>query len=276
MQWESVGKAGIQQFLGYLRRECPKGRWGNPHETRALSSGTVKSYHSSLRTFCNWCIAEGFLTSSPMENMPAPIDRPDQVQPFTQNELELLENSAKKNRKVTRRDEAIFLLLLDTGIRASELCSLSVKDINMASSSLRVEFAKGGKARTLPFSRDTKRVLFEYLKEYDSHPDDPVFLCLRGPGVGNRLARLGLLHLIYRWGENAGITRARCSPHTFRHTFAVSFLRNGGDVFTLKELLGHTSLAMVNRYVALSQADLSRQHSQHSPVNSFKKTKGKK
>jgi site-specific recombinase XerD len=66
----------------------------------------------------------------------------------------------------------------------------------------------------------------------------------------------------------------RCSPHTFRHTFAISFLRAGGNVFTLKEMLGHTSLAMTNRYVAIAQADISKQHAQFSPVKTFKKAKG--
>jgi site-specific recombinase XerD len=60
-------------------------------------------------------------------------------------------------------------------------------------------------------------------------------------------------------------------PHTFRHTFAVMFLRAGGNTFTLQQLLGHTSLAMTNRYVALAQADIENQHRQFSPADHLKK-----
>jgi integrase/recombinase XerD len=72
-------------------------------------------------------------------------------------------------------------------------------------------------------------------------------------------------------GRVAGIQSARCSPHTFRHTFAVEFLRGGGNVFSLKELLGHTSLTICNRYIALAQADLERQHRQYSPADRLRK-----
>ena len=61
----------------------------------------------------------------------------------------------------------------------------------------------------------------------------------------------------------------RCSPHVFRHTFAIEFLRAGGNVFTLKELLGHTSLTISNRYVALADADIERQHRLFSPVEAI-------
>ena len=73
------------------------------------------------------------------------------------------------------------------------------------------------------------------------------------------------------FGGAAVIEATRCSPHTCRHYFAVEFLRAGGNVFTLKELLGHTTLTMVNRYVQLAQADLEAQHRQFSPADRLKR-----
>lgn len=81
------------------------------------------------------------------------------------------------------------------------------------------------------------------------------------------MKRSGLLQLIRRLGRKAGIQATRCSPHTFRNTFAVEFLRGGGNLFSLQQLLGHSSLSMTNRYVALAQGDIENQHRQFSPAD---------
>ena len=88
--------------------------------------------------------------------------------------------------------------------------------------------------------------------------------------AGAGLTRTGLRVLIGRLGKVAKVETTRCSPHTFRHTFSVEFLRAGGNVFTLQQLLGHTHLHMTNRYVALAQADIENQHRQFSPVARLK------
>lgn len=70
-----------------------------------------------------------------------------------------------------------------------------------------------------------------------------------------------------RLGKAAKVSGVRCSPHTFHHTFAVSFLRHGGNVFTLQQMLGHASLDQTNQYVNLAQADIENQHRQFSPAD---------
>jgi integrase len=85
------------------------------------------------------------------------------------------------------------------------------------------------------------------------------------PG-GKALARSGLLQLDERLGQAAKVGAVWCSPHLFRPTFAVSLIRNGGSAFSLTEMLGHTSLARSNRYLALAEADLESQHQRFSPV----------
>ena len=82
---------------------------------------------------------------------------------------------------------------------------------------------------------------------------------------------MGVRQIVERAGKVAHIEAMRCSPHTFRHTMAVTFLRNGGQVFALKKILGHTDLNMTNRYVALVQADIAKQHRQFSPVDNLKR-----
>jgi integrase/recombinase XerD len=116
------------------------------------------------------------------------------------------------------------------------------------------------------FQKTTARALWNYLREEEREPNDPLFLSERG----EQLTRSGLLQLIERLGSTARITAARCSPHTFRHTFSVEFLRAGGNVFSLQQMLGHTALHMTNRYVTLAQADIENQHRQYSPVERLK------
>ncbi|MCP4605368.1 MAG: site-specific integrase, partial [Proteobacteria bacterium] len=75
--------------------------------------------------------------------------------------------------------------------------------------------------------------------------------------------------IIHYIGTKAGITGVRCSPHTFRHTFAVTFLRNGGDLFTLQRIMGHETLEILRQYVNLAQEDIGRVHRQCSPLDNL-------
>ena len=98
-----------------------------------------------------------------------------------------------------------------------------------------------------------------------------MFLSDRGTRAGEALTRNGLAQLIARLGQSAGVEAVRCSPHTFRHTFSVNFLRAGGNVFSLMQFLGHTNPQMTSRYVSLAQADLASQHRQFSPLDQMRK-----
>lgn len=270
----SCGLSELRQFLAYLRRghENPEGRWDNKQNPRCsttLRPATVHMYYSHLRTFFRWTVAEGVVESSPMDRLTPPVARPDQIQPFTQDQVEAILQAAKRGNH-PRRDKAIVLFLLDTGVRASELCSLKMCDVDLPGRSCRV-LGKGNKYRSLSFSRETGKVLSQYLQREERQADDALFRAGRGTEAGGALTRSGLFQLVQRLGKEAGIQATRCSPHTFRHTCAVEFLRAGGGVFVLKAMLGHTSLAVTNRYCAVAQADIQSQHQKFSPVERLRR-----
>jgi hypothetical protein len=123
---------------------------------------------------------------------------------------------------------------------------------------------KGDKHRSLPCAGTTAEALWKYLAEGPREPSAPVFLSDRGPRASGPLTRWGVRQIVERLGKAAQIESVRCSPRTFRHTFAVSFLRSGGNVFTLHELLGHTDLKMTNKYGVVAQCSCC--YTEHSVV----------
>ena len=125
---------------------------------------------------------------------------------------------------------------------------------------------KGNKERSLPISPRTAKLLWRYLttERKEERVDQPLFL----GSDGNQMTRDGLLKLLIRLGEKAGVKD--CHPHRFRHTFAVKFLRNGGNAFELQMALGHTTLEMVQTYLSLAQTDLDAAHRKASPVEHWR------
>lgn len=165
------------------------------------------------------------------------------------------------------RDRAIILMLIDTGVRASELCGLKRDDLNMAASSARI-LGKGQKERVIQIGKRATKALWPLLTNVPQG-EGAEYVFTVGPVTDARpMSRYVLLRQIKRIGERAGV--AHVYPHRFRHTFAITYLRNGGDLFTLQELLGHSDLAMVRRYARIAQIDCARAHAKASPVDNWK------
>jgi site-specific recombinase XerD len=226
---------------------------------------TIRSYYTQYKVFFNWLVEEGVLETSPMSRIRPPKASPDQIEPFSDEHLIKIERAAAGSDH-PRRDLAIVHLLLDSGLRASELCSLRYGDLDLHGRRCTV-LGKGNKKRTIYFGRITRKALFNYLKEQPRETYDPVFLADRGRNQQEALTRSGLRQLIKRLGDRAGLQAVRCSPHTFRHSFAIRFLRSGGNVFTLQQLMGHSSLQVTQRYCALAEGDLENQHRQFAPTD---------
>ena len=122
----------------------------------------------------------------------------------------------------------------------------------------------------VPIGARVQRALWKYINRYRPKPANPLsptlFLTLSAQPISvNRLEAI-----VEIYARKAGISDVRCSPHTLRHTFAISYLRNGGDVFSLQRILGHSSLDIVRCYVNLAEADIKACHRKFSPVDSMK------
>src|SRR5262249_50256803 len=133
------------------------------------------------------------------------------------------------------RNYTMLLVLIDTGIRVSELVGLKLEDVY---EDYLTVFGKGSKQRQVGIGPTTVKALWKYTHQFRkarSEAERTVFVSRNG----RRLVTPNMWTLVQRIGEQAGVHGLRNSPHTFRHTFAFNWLANGGDVYKLSRVLGH-------------------------------------
>lgn len=215
---------------------------------QAFNAKTVLNYHIGLSALWTWAIREDYVECHVLRLVEKPRPQLVAVVPFTGTDVKTMLASVKAHKD---RNRALLLVLLDTGLRASELSGLQRDDIDLVNRCLKV-LGKSNKERLLPFSPRTGSALFRYLAGSEGKPFP--------------FTRKSLAHLVQRIGKRAGIS---ANPHRFGHTFAIMYLRNGGDPYTLQEILGHSSMEMVQRYIALAQEDIDAAHRRASPVEGW-------
>lgn len=246
-----------------------------------VSDSTLAKYHTALCSLFSWALAQRFVEENIMRYVARPKPEERAVQPFTEHEVRAMLGACERSKTYTRpgkapcnnarptadRDIAIILTLVDTGVRASELCGLQIASVDFKKRDL-IVFGKGDKERVLPFDARTGQAIWTYLatrKADDPRVDEPLFVSTR---TGDAFDRQALRRLLVHIGERAGVSGVH--PHKFRHTFAINYLRNGGDIFTLQRMMGHTSLEMVKRYLAVANTDVKSAHRRASPVANWK------
>ncbi len=245
---------------------------------QTVSKKTCLNYYTGLCALWTWAVKEKLVET----HVPRLVDPPDpeerDIVPYTEADVRSLLGAIDRSRTYTRpgkrecsnaqpnaaRNRAILLLLLDTGMRASELCEIKIHQVDIKNRRVSV-FGKGSKERTLPFGPRTGQAIWKYLV---TRKDESANAHLFATAGGDALDRNELLHMIRALARRAGVHGANC--HRFRHTFAINYLRNGGDGFTLQEMLGHTTMDMVKTYLHLAQADLDSSHRRASPVEHWR------
>ena len=172
--------------------------------------------------------------------------------------------SALKLPPEPERAKAIIFFLIDTGVRAEELCNIKVGHVDKRLMRVKV-FGKGAKDRYVSFSSRTAQALWRYLSTRDNLQDHQYLFASRGSS--GQLTRSRLLKMLIAIGNRAGVKGVNI--HRFRHLFAIQYLRNRGDAYTLQRLLGHSTLDMVKRYLALVQSDVDDAYKRASPVDNW-------
>jgi len=227
-----------------------------------LSSTSVQSYIRVVRTFFNWCIAQNYITQRLTERFRLPKAKQNVIDILTEAEIQKLLSSFNLSKKIGFRNYLICLLMLDCGLRLSEIVSLRAENIYISESHMIVD-GKGNKQRFVPFGSTTKQTLAKYLESCGSERGS-LFYSVRNLPI----SRMTVTLIFRRLKDKIGIHRLR--PHLLRHTFATMYLENGGNIFSLQAILGHTSLVMVKRYLHLSQSKVLRDFHKFSPMDNLK------
>ena len=242
------------------------------HRTPIAGQGVTldiktQQYHLiALRAMLKHLQKNDIQTLSP-EKIELPKVPQRQVEVLAREELEAMFGSIDITKRTGLRDLAIMHLLYSTGLRVSELSHLNRKDVNLQTREFRV-VGKGRKARIVFIST----LAADHLKEYLSTRDDnwiPLFLSHSNRskakslfGEERRLEPQAIERIVRNIAAQTGLVK-KVTPHTLRHTFATELLRNGADIRSVQEMLGHASITTTQIYTHLTNSRLREIHEQY-------------
>jgi integrase/recombinase XerD len=249
---EQVAADDVRRFLAHLA------------DTRNLSKRSLHDAWVPLSSLWTWAEGELGIPHIIRGRIPAPSYTSPPIDPLNLGEVRAILDTAEDGERPTAtRDRAIVLTLLDSGLRASELCNLDTSDYDQGRGRLHVRAGKGDKGRYVFLGDRARKAIWRYLAQRAGKGGS--LFTVQG---GGRFTRRNLHQLLQRLGDRAGVTGVH--PHRFRHTFAITFLRNGGNVFELKAILGHESLHTVQIYLRLAEADIEQAGRSRSPADRWK------
>jgi site-specific recombinase XerD len=245
-------------------------------QERGMSPYTVQGKVRALKAFSSWLFREAYINDNLLSNFKLPKVPTNLIEPLTSAEIDQLVYCQNPLTAIGCRDIAILIVMLDVGVRLSELCDLRFEDAHVHEGYLKV-MGKGNKERIVPIGASAQKMLWRYIIHFRPEPlvksDNYLFLTLDGKPLKPNAVKL----LIKRWGKKAGVPRLHA--HLCRHTFATNYLvYKCGDVFRLQQILGHTSLEMVRKYVHYASTQALINGKTLSPVDQMglKKLRGYK
>lgn len=215
----------------------------------------------AVRTLFNFLVKEGYLLRSPMAKMTLVRQKKPIIKTFTTEQLHRILGQADQKTFVGVRDYTIMMFFAETGVRVRELVDIKVSDVNWKDGVVKID-GKNTRERLVPFQTVMKKQLSKYVSLRGELDHDSLFVTIDNTPLTIRQVQ----EQIAFYGVRAGIKDVRCSPHTFRHTFAKMSVQNGADVFALQAVLGHASLDQVRTYVNLFSSEVRDKHRKFSPL----------
>lgn len=226
---------------------------------RNLTAQYQNNIARAIRAWLNYCVRDELIPKSPFDRVKMPKLAKKILPAFSQEDIKNILRVCR-----TKREEAICLTLLDSGVRATELVTLNVNDLNMKSGTLIVRAGKGQKDRTTYVGARTRKAILRYLAERGSPAaTEPLFISHHN----ERLTLSGIVQIMRRLRKRSGV--AHCAAHTFRRTFAIKSLRNGMNVHVLAQLMGHADIQMLRKYLDITEEDLKASADKHGVVDNM-------
>ena len=255
---DRIWEEEVRAFVLYLQSR--RGQRG------PASSHTLNNRVRALRAFFAWLHRRGYTEEHRLKDLRPPRVTEKVIEPLTPDEIKKIFDSINPATLLGARNTAIYSLMLDTGLRLSEVVTLKYEYVHLEDRYIKV-LGKGSKERVVAFGSTCQRSLLHYAYHYRIEPVhsevDTFFLSIDGYS----LFPAALRSITKRVAKSAGVPRLH--PHLLRHTYATQFLLNGGDVFLLKQNLGHTTLAMVEHYVHIASRVAVLRSEGFSPLDRF-------
>jgi site-specific recombinase XerD len=244
---EEVGPREVRRYVATLSEG------GAAPTSAARKLAAVRALFASLRE-------HGRITGSPADLVATPR-RPSRLpRALKAQEVARLLESVPADTALARRDRAMFELAYACGLRAEELVTLQVEDVDWEGEQLRVE-GKGGKTRYVPVGEVAHAALLDYCdRDHRQGQGGPLFLSKSG----RRLSTSDVRRRLRLWTARAGVA-AGASPHTLRHSFATHLLDGGADLRSIQELLGHASVSTTQVYTRVESARLKSAYARSHP-----------
>ncbi len=250
-----LAAASKREILAYLLHLQQQGK----------APATVSRHLAAIRTFYRFLVNESLVERDPSENLETPKLAKRLPKVLSVSEVELLLGQPKPIEPAGLRDRAMLEVLYATGMRVSELISLTLNQINLELGYVRC-IGKGSKERIIPLGRKASKSLREYLARGRAklirrkEPTDLLFVNHHG----RVLTRQGFWKIIKAYAAQAGIDKP-ITPHTLRHSFATHLLENGADLRSVQEMLGHVDISTTQIYTHLTRSRLKEVYAKTHP-----------
>lgn len=251
-------KHHIQGFFHFLSTKCAT---GGSKDSGQDAEHRRWPYYRALRRFFSWVVREGYLEQDPMESISLKAPQPAPIEPYRREHidrmLKVLQHDwqigrTQRQKMLAARDQALLLLFLESGLRLGEMARLRTGDIDLDKQRVSVRQGKLGKSRLAGFGPRSRKALWRYLS---LRPPDVEGDALWVAEEGTPLSVAGVQIVIRRLKRDAGLGHVQGSVHKLRHTFANSYLRHTRDMKGCRILLGHSTLAMTERYTQFIDAE---------------------
>jgi site-specific recombinase XerD len=259
---KDIGEPEVRAFIHHLQNKTRLRRRNGRLTEEKLSSECVQNRLRALKAFFNWLYRQGYTEEYMLAGMRNIRVQQKVVEILTNEEITKVLSACDVKEARGARTHAIVTLMLDTGLRFNEVITLKEAEIDIDNGTLKV-LGKGNKERMVPFGSASQKTLWRYLRLFRPEPIDTDSFFLTEQGY--QFTEEGFKSFFRRVADTAGIQRLHA--HLLRHTFATKYLIAGGDIFSLQQILGHTSLEMVRRYVTLASQHIVVQHRKFSPMD---------
>ena len=244
---EDAGPADIEEYMSTLNQ---------------LSERSQARLVSSLRSFFDWMVKEGYISDNPCDRVEAPKLGVYLPNVLSEEEVDRIIRCVDTSSWMGKRDRAILEILYGCGLRVSEASGLRISSLFLEQDFIRI-IGKGNKERLVPIGEMAMEALETYMADRPvpaAKADDLVFL----NRFGKSISRVSLFKIVKKYTLAAGIMK-EISPHTFRHSFATHLIEHGADLRVVQEMLGHENIATTEIYTHVDSSTWQKEIIEHHP-----------